>query len=643
MATKEEESKEQELVKTLTNHAAEEEDRSLKATEALDQEESEQQNTITVETVWVKLGKIIHGESIFLVGVHLSYYIADFQFKGLISTLTSDDMKMILFLAVLITNVQEGAKPLLVILVVWLADAYLGDCFTLIISSITYIIGMAMWYSALFFIEPNDGAYFWGFLIVGLLLIIVGQCGYDNYTKEKIAVRKIELKMANNEEDKGNNVEEGANSNHDQDGEEQQLRSQDGKGQLASLFNKRTKQALKKLVILLKNNWIQILGFFIAVFVFPEKNIGMITLISMMFASSFIFLMGKLFFYPWKKPTGSPISAIFAVLWIAFKKRHDDSGTETYSGDNQEISTNGHKDNQICSNRFGCLNRAAMYDPTSVENPKVEFEKKRLCKVQQVKDTKSFIGCICLSLSVFLTYGVMTAVADTFFLEQADKMDTQIGSFDVPIQLFVYSSSAIEKLVSSICKWILNKKEEAPQRRFHGALRVGFGMLLSIPCFVIAAVVEDRKTSVLWLTPQLILVAIMDGIVVDGIKDFFKREMPELVGKSYGSILAEGVVGLGKLLSIVWFCLWYFATDWFAEDIQGSHLHKYYAVMAIFALCSCILYVLVASVHFITQSQPSQEKPSDLIGDLPFQKQRILLPSESLRHRPSAKTTVGTH
>uniref|UniRef100_A0A803L645 Uncharacterized protein n=1 Tax=Chenopodium quinoa TaxID=63459 RepID=A0A803L645_CHEQI len=547
MATKEEESKEQELVKTLTNHAAEEEDRSLKATEALDQEESEQQNTITVETVWVKLGKIIHGESIFLV------------------------------------------------------DAYLGDCFTLIISSITYIIGMAMWYSALFFIEPNDGAYFWGFLIVGLLLIIVGQCGYDNYTKEKIAVRKIELKMANNEEDKGNNVEEGANSNHDQDGEEQQLRSQD------------------------------------------EKNIGMITLISMMFASSFIFLMGKLFFYPWKKPTGSPISAIFAVLWIAFKKRHDDSGTETYSGDNQEISTNGHKDNQICSNRFGCLNRAAMYDPTSVENPKVEFEKKRLCKVQQVKDTKSFIGCICLSLSVFLTYGVMTAVADTFFLEQADKMDTQIGSFDVPIQLFVYSSSAIEKLVSSICKWILNKKEEAPQRRFHGALRVGFGMLLSIPCFVIAAVVEDRKTSVLWLTPQLILVAIMDGIVVDGIKDFFKREMPELVGKSYGSILAEGVVGLGKLLSIVWFCLWYFATDWFAEDIQGSHLHKYYAVMAIFALCSCILYVLVASVHFITQSQPSQEKPSDLIGDLPFQKQRILLPSESLRHRPSAKTTVGTH
>ncbi|CAO2838009.1 unnamed protein product [Amaranthus hypochondriacus] len=313
---------------------------------------------------------------------------------------------------------------------------------------------------------------------------------------------------------------------------------------------------------------------------------------------------------------GSPFSIIFNVYILAFTKRNDDTRTSIiYRGDlnaaNQQFYNNTEHKDCFLNDNIRFLGRAALYDPSKVD-PTIEFEQGRLYTFQQVEDTKRFENAMRLSLA-FLMYGVMSAVGETFFLEQANKMDSRIGKYKVPIQMFVMTSELVRKLVSYIYMKILPKVvQKSCRRRFYGALRVGIGMLLSVPCFGIAWYIEKKRLanvniSAFWLTPQLILVGLMDGLAVDGVECYFKQQLPNSIGVPYSSILTEGIVGLGKLLSVGWFCFWYFITNigdnsgWFGHDIDNSRLDYYYAVMVGFGFFSTLVYVVVVTKHAYSQ------------------------------------------
>ncbi|XP_021742292.1 protein NRT1/ PTR FAMILY 5.13-like [Chenopodium quinoa] len=623
----EEEQKEVVLVEDKEEVAVkveEEDEKKDLITRASDGSEESSSEVLALEAAEVKRRKL--GERILLQGVDMCYSLANYQFMALITLLTDSDYWSInLFHAVIITNINEGAKPLLVILTAWLADTYLGDCWTLIISAFSYVIGMLMWFLALRYLaNGNLDIIFKGLFTAGLLLILFGQCGYENYTKDNI---KFVLELKINQED--------------------------GKDQSVSSY--KLNKALKTLRLLFfQRYWIIVIFFGIAIlmdYLIHDIKLELL-IVFIMLGVTVLFNLGKQYSYicSCKEPMGSPLSAIFNVLLVAFKKKNDNSGTLEYTaGANRENGANAH---QKLTNRYRCLNRAAKYDP-SLENIELEFEKRKLCTVQQVEDTKLFIGCICLSW-VFLMYGVMTATGDTFFNEQIYDMKPEIGKFKVPIQIFVFISDAIRELVSSIWQWILANKDEATQKRFHGTLRVGLGMMLSVPCFVIAYIVEakslkkrkqtDETISVLWLTHQLILIGIMDGLVGNGIDCFFKQEMPGSIAGPYGSMLGKSIVGTGKLLGIGWFCFWYYVTGgnkhgWFGQDItQSHHLDYYYATMAAFGFVSFVVYVLVALVNSLTHKRLLQERSSDDVQSihLPSRKLSKLQVSESLRLRTSA-------
>lgn len=134
--------------------------------------------------------------------------------------------------------------------------------------------------------------------------------------------------------------------------------------------------------------------------------------------------------------------------------------------------------------KYRLPSRAALCDPNT-ENPTTGLENGRLCTVKEVEETKRFIRLTLLSL-VFLMYGIMTSVSNTFFVEQADYMDAHINSVEIPIQIFLLSSDATRKLVSGLSRWVLAKRVKRTGTRFYGALRVGLGMLLFLPCFTVA-------------------------------------------------------------------------------------------------------------------------------------------------------------
>lgn len=241
-------------------------------------------------------------------------------------------------------------------------------------------------------------------------------------------------------------------------------------------------------------------------------------------------------------------------------------------------------------------------------------------------DIKQLVRTMSLS-SAFLMYGVMSAVGDSYFVEQVDQMNTSIGNFQVPTQVFVIGTEWLRSIVKKLCHWLYSKAcdDDAQQSRFYGTLRVGLGMLLAIPCFFIASLVESKRldedsTSVLWLFPQLIIMATVDGLAMDGIECFFEVEMPAPYGKLYASIFAEAIVGLGKLLSVAWNFMCHYISQiyghpsWFGDDINESRLDIYYVVMALFAVVSFIVYVWIAYKHSSKRSPIKLQKMVTILG-----------------------------
>lgn len=236
-----------------------------------------------------------------------------------------------------------------------------------------------------------------------------------------------------------------------------------------------------------------------------------------------------------------------------------------------------------------------------------------LCTVK-VKKTTNFTRIMSFSM-VFLMYGAISAVGETFFSEQGDNMKPEtIRKIEVPTQLAVLSAEAIRKMVKRLCHWIMEKKVEASNRMFYTLWQMGLGILLSVPCFMIAYLVEAKRLTnninVLWLTPQFVLLGVMDGLAVDGLEYFLKKEMPTVLTRSYSGIIAEGIVGMGKLLNVVWLTILYYITKsrsepagWFGKDINGSHLDCYYRSMACFGLLNVFIYVWAANAYYHRQLQ----------------------------------------
>lgn len=263
------------------------------------------------------------------------------------------------------------------------------------------------------------------------------------------------------------------------------------------------------------------------------------------------------------------------------------------------------------TNRFRCLNKAALYDPNKEKQSRIDFQNGKLCTVKQVLQAKKSIRITRLSL-IFMMYGIMRAVSSTFFVEQADNMYSYLGSYSVPVQVIIYSSNVTEYLVrTKLSKWFLARQVRKRRTTFYGTIRVGLGMVLSVPCFVTAFLVEQRRQKALkndelisafWLLPQYSLMGAVNGLVV--VDDFFDKEMPEVFGRSsYGSILAEGITGIGKMLSLVLLSVVYKITKrggksgWIGHDIDHSHVAYYYALMAGFGCVCCVIYAVVAFTY----------------------------------------------
>ncbi|XP_074283657.1 protein NRT1/ PTR FAMILY 5.5-like [Silene latifolia] len=556
----------------------------------------------------------------------VSFYVANYHLSVLYALFT-DVWKLKLYDAVILTNIQDGSKSVFPILVACLADTCLGDSFMLLLSALLYFMGLLILYLIFPIGEENDRGFTTldVFFYLSLVLITVGQCGYVKYNGDGDEERRIQDRAVSDHEDErrgGNEIQDTS--------KDDRTRSR------LWIYTHKIFTRLWSEIIYFR---IVIVGMPIAIFLIPGGRPEFLCLAVLLISTSAVFFIGKVYYRSFTKPQTSSLVQVFRVCLAAFNKRHYDSkGTSRYYGDadstpqpelkNSDTSRDDSRvdhdiDNNNSEPKLRFLDKATLYNP-STENADTEFDNHRLFKVSQVNDTRRFFKAIRLS-SIFLLYGVLTSVGDTFFTGQANNMDAQVYSFEIPIEVITYSPRVTQELVSRLCRWVRKKHVKGPYYPFYGAARVGLAMLLSVPCFVVAFLVEakrlkaintDSNISVFWLMPQLFLLGAMDGLAKTGIEDFFEQEMPKPISSSYGNLFSEGVVGVGQLLGCLWFVCWYSvskidgSSGWFGDDIDGSHLDRYYLVMAGFGFISCIICGIVSARRYLRKSQGFPETPA---------------------------------
>ncbi|CAO2838036.1 unnamed protein product [Amaranthus hypochondriacus] len=548
-----------------------------------------------------------------IAGLHVSFVVANYYFSVLI-TLFTDIWQLKLYQAFMITNFYTGIKSILGLFIAILADAIVGDSWTLLYTSFLYFLGLVMF----FFIYPStnheeiiacqerdickEKTIGWLFYLT-MVLIAIGQCGYNNY------IKSLDWEFEKKNAKKFNEQ---------------------------TSFWKQAEWVLKKIIGIFRRKFaLGLIGLLLAIFFIPTKSYRAQNMIraSMFGASLIIFAARMCYECPFKASEWrSPIITVFNVIRVAIKNRDYDITTGEYQYYSEEVSEdqtnyninetmsrndmssiNGSNDGENLSNSYTTkvlekvprfLNKAALYK-VCPENPDAEIEKRRLHSIKEVIEAKVFLRGILPFLAIS-TYGMVTAVSSTLFVEQANKMNRHLQSVHVPVQLIKYSSSAAEYSVLFICKiYSLISKEK---KRFHGALRMSFGMFFSGIGFYAAHFVEVERLKSLrsginltafWIIPQLICMGIMKGVARGSIVDYVEKKMPDSIRITYGTILTEAIIGGGQLIWMAVFVIVDKITNpgWIGDRINNSRLDKLYLVMMICGFSFSIFFLMAAFVR----------------------------------------------
>lgn len=234
----------------------------------------------------------------------------------------------------------------------------------------------------------------------------------------------------------------------------------------------------------------------------------------------------------------------------------------------------------------------------------------RLCTVAQVKQVKWLLRIGPIWTIFVVVYGLVEATGRTFFIEQANNLDDNIGNlFIVPVTLLITLKSLVRFVVSFLLQYLITPKRlinRAERQRFI-LVRIGLGMFFSTLSCTAAWQVEFHRLnsinkkqtlmSIIWSAPQFILLGLMAGFAEDGLKDLHYNSYyvaEESNYKHYESSPMDCTLDIGNFLCIFAFIF----RAWFGNNINDSRLDKYFLMLARFAIGNICVYCVIALVSY---------------------------------------------
>lgn len=352
--------------------------------------------------------------------------------------------------------------------------------------------------------------------------------------------------------------------------------------------------------------------------------------------SIIIFLFGR-DTYIYKKPQGSVFTDMAKVIVAACRKRKLQLSNRTLY---DHVSTLSESENirLVQTNRFKFLDKAAIIaEPSELNNQGIAKNGWRLCSLQQVEHLKCLFGILPVWVTGICCFIVMDQQS-TFGVLQVIQTDRSIGShFKVPpgwMNLISMTSLSfwicIYECIYLPIMRIINKRAT---RRMSMGCRIRIGILLSILCMLVAAVVEKkRRDSALkhnsfvspvsfgLLLPQFALSGLNEAFAAVAIMEFFTLQVPESMRTVSGAIffLSLSIANYtGSLIvNIVHRATSHKGkTPWLGgQDLNHTRLDYYYYLIASIGVLNFIYFNFFACHYLISGKEIEKAEVQPIAG-----------------------------
>ncbi|KAG6558303.1 hypothetical protein Mapa_000053 [Marchantia paleacea] len=365
----------------------------------------------------------------------------------------------------------------------------------------------------------------------------------------------------------------------------------------------------------------------VTVIVYLEDNIGFgwgFGIPTGIFAAAVLMFVAGAPLYRFKVLHGSPLTSISQVVVAAIRNRK----ISLPADENMLYEVSDNTAGFLVPQRIAHSNQFLLLDKAAVvaEKPEVknhalaDVDPWRLCTVTQVEEVKMIISLLPIWASTCFVWTALTQM-ETFSVEAGGTMDRSMG----PNFQFPAASLAVFELVNVLLILPLYDIFFVPfMRRFtrhpqgiSTLQRIGVGIIFSILAMVVAAVVEIKRVnvarehglldkpkailpmSIFWLVPQYFLRGTTEIFTQVGQLDFFYSEAPESM-RSLGTALYLSTIGVGHFLSSLLVTAVRNVTrdgddpGWLRDNLNRSRLDKFYFLLAIMSAVNFVFYLVCA-------------------------------------------------
>ncbi|MBA0776317.1 hypothetical protein Gotri_011323 [Gossypium trilobum] len=337
----------------------------------------------------------------------------------------------------------------------------------------------------------------------------------------------------------------------------------------------------------------------------------------MIFAIVLFFVGTRIYVYI--KPKGSVVAGVAQVFVAAYKKRRFYIPVDGVDGQfyDPPLTTS-----LLCvrelhlTTQYRFLNKAALVIDDEV-NPDGSCKNPwMLCTIQQVEDVKCLLNIIPIWVTSILGFLAMNQQG-TFTVSQALKMDLQFGStIKIPAgSVGVITLIAIAVWLPFYDRVLVPALEKIT--KLEGGItvlqRIGVGNLFSILTMLVSGFIETKRRnsalshggpdgvapmSVMWLTPQLILIGFAEIFSIVGLIEFYNKQFPEHM-RSIGNSLIYLTFSLASyasnwIITIVNDVTGRCGSSWLSGDINTSKLDKFYFLIAGISLLDFVVFMFCA-------------------------------------------------
>lgn len=540
--------------------------------------------------------------AIFIIGVEIAERVAYHGINSNLVTYLSSVMHESTATAAKNVNIWSGTTTMLPLLGAFVADSYLGRYWTILLSSVVYLLGLCsltMATSITIFRPPpcDSTSYFCpkpsrlqvGLFFFSLYLVALGQGGH------KPCLEAF-----------------GADQFSERDVDERKYK--------ASFFNWWYFGICSGVV----------LSSFVISYVLENVGWGLGFGIptAIMAIALCIFIWGTKF-YRHKLAGASPLTQIIRVFIAVIHKWNvsvplKEEKLCAVQEDGLKVQV---RRQLLPTKQLRFLDKAAMRTESDYEQKSgINW---RLCTVTEVEEVK-FVLRLFPIWGACLMYGVIFAQSPTFFIKQGSSMYRKIGSsFEIPaasLQGFIALSIVVLIPVYDRIFVPFAKQITGIERGITLLQRIGIGIFCSFLSMVVAALIEMKRLqasedhvvgglsnetiqlSIFWLLPQCILLGISDVFAQVGLQEFFYDQMPDMM-KSLGIALYLSILGVGSFLSSIVISIVEGISNrsrgqsWFADNINKAHLDYYYWLLAALSAFFLCIYISLAGCFIYKEAE----------------------------------------